>query len=461
MEQTEMNAGIIKEEWECPIGLTAEHAIGIDDDSDEGDRSIDGSLINLNYDDDEKELGLKKRTAKTITSNNSMNWRSPTISTGSDDLKSTSHPPEKKVEDGEITINHVGGNLNDEVREDFLEGDYDALGKHNERYDFVNPKNGNYSGIFGKSDSQFFVGNDNTQCTLSKDFNPFASFAFERAIGGVTPSTVLSKSKLAMEIESAKPKLKPTSRIKSSSRKENNTAVCESQEENHKRKSGVSQFPIPDCNSYKLHKKSPSLILASEKRERAESKGTYAPTESVEECIAKWHSFADHTAPIEYQRFQVMIAARLHARCHENSVKKAMEGLRSFFERKCHASSFDRLDCKGDLRDRNECPTQNRINTQTPSPCAASKNITQQQYNGLTPQNLALSNPESEIAPILASILFGNTKARQIVQASQDILHKFHGEVPESMASLKEITGIGPKLAEILHLVNRRKLYGL
>ena len=77
----------------------------------------------------------------------------------------------------------------------------------------------------------------------------------------------------------------------------------------------------------------------------------------------------------------------------------------------------------------------------------------------LTVHSLASSNPETEIAPLLSSVLFGNTKAKQIVAAAKDVLAKFGGEVPESISSLKEITGIGPKLAEILNIVNKRNSF--
>lgn len=77
----------------------------------------------------------------------------------------------------------------------------------------------------------------------------------------------------------------------------------------------------------------------------------------------------------------------------------------------------------------------------------------------MTVHTLAGSDPESDIAPLLSSILFGNVKAVQIVQAAKDVISKFGGNVPESECSLKDITGIGPKLAEVLAVVNRRSTY--
>jgi endonuclease III len=72
--------------------------------------------------------------------------------------------------------------------------------------------------------------------------------------------------------------------------------------------------------------------------------------------------------------------------------------------------------------------------------------------DGLTPTNLSKSNPD-DIAPLLSSVLFGNTKAKQLVQAARDVV-KMGEEVPETSLELQKITGIGPKLAHILSRVN-------
>ena len=135
------------------------------------------------------------------------------------------------------------------------------------------------------------------------------------------------------------------------------------------------------------------------------------PEEITEECTVKWHSFAVSTDPIELQRFHVLIAARLHARCQENTVRTAMNRLRSFFESR----------------------------------------------DGLNPRSLSKTNHE-EIAPLLSSVLFGNTKAKQLVQAAHDVV-RMGGEVPETNEKLQKITGIGPKLAYILCKVNTRATF--
>ena len=78
---------------------------------------------------------------------------------------------------------------------------------------------------------------------------------------------------------------------------------------------------------------------------------------------------------------------------------------------------------------------------------------------GLTIHNLANADPETEIAPLLKSVLFGNVKSKHIVQASKDVLQKFGGRVPESIVSLKSIMGIGPELAGVLNIVNKVDTY--
>ena len=128
--------------------------------------------------------------------------------------------------------------------------------------------------------------------------------------------------------------------------------------------------------------------------------------------IAKWHSFASPNVPTEERRFQVLLAARIHARVQEPIVYRAMDRLRRHFNEK-----GEKLTCT----------------------------------------TLARCEVE-EIAPLLSSVLFGNTKAKHIIQASKDLM-RFGGKVPETMIGLQSITGIGPQLSEILYTVNRRSSY--
>ena len=127
-----------------------------------------------------------------------------------------------------------------------------------------------------------------------------------------------------------------------------------------------------------------------------------------------------------------------------------MEKLRTYFDEKSMSGSISGADV--DARG-----GKGQISLLAPRKQSIQPHETLMQ--GLTVHSLASSNPETEIAPLLSSVLFGNTKANQIVQAAKDVLSKFGGKVPESMTCLKEITGIGPKLAEILYVVNRVDLY--
>jgi len=161
--------------------------------------------------------------------------------------------------------------------------------------------------------------------------------------------------------------------------------------------------------------------LQTQSTKTAEGDEQLEKEEHRQVLIKKWHSFSDPTAPIEERRFQVLIAARIHARCQEPIVHKAMLRLREYF---------------ANQEDTNEGTAQS-----------------------LSAQCLSQCDPESDIAPLLSSVLFGNVKAQHVVQAAQEVLSKYRGQVPESMTSLQDITGIGPKLSQILNIVNRRDTY--
>jgi len=112
--------------------------------------------------------------------------------------------------------------------------------------------------------------------------------------------------------------------------------------------------------------------------------------------------------------------------------------------------------CNAQKKELTPLPTEQGVAASLHQPHSDQESPVEQ---GLTVNSLAKCTPEMEIAPLLSSVLFGNTKANHIVQAAIDIRTKFRGRVPESIHSLKEITGIGPKLAEILSIVNRRQTY--
>ena len=67
-------------------------------------------------------------------------------------------------------------------------------------------------------------------------------------------------------------------------------------------------------------------------KEKSEDNTKQDEPDQIEECISKWHAFSVPTDTIETRRFQVLVAARLHVRCQENTVRKAMDRLRNHFE---------------------------------------------------------------------------------------------------------------------------------
>ena len=142
--------------------------------------------------------------------------------------------------------------------------------------------------------------------------------------------------------------------------------------------------------------------------------------EQQEEIRAKWQSLGDPNESLEVRRFQVLVAARLHAQSREPIVRAAMDNLRNYFGEKEDAADG----------------------------------------GGLNAKNLSKADPK-EIAKQIPSILFANVKAEHIVKAAKEICSRFGGIVPQGTHGLKEITGIGPKLADILAFANSHKAYGL
>jgi endonuclease III len=152
------------------------------------------------------------------------------------------------------------------------------------------------------------------------------------------------------------------------------------------------------------------------KKKKSSSKKTESFT-SVNELSAdeklritkKWHSMADKSAPLEVRRFQVLVAARLHARCQEPTVRKAMKSLR------------DNLD-------------------------------------DFTAESVAKVDPEI-LALCITNLQFYNAKAKQIVKAANEIMSQFNGQVPEDVNCLLQITGVGKVFADLLSYVNTRKAH--
>jgi endonuclease III len=133
-------------------------------------------------------------------------------------------------------------------------------------------------------------------------------------------------------------------------------------------------------------------------------------SEEQHRVISKWHSLADENAPLEVRRFQVLIAARLHARCQEPTVRKAIKSLREILPE-------------------------------------------------LSVDQVAKADPEV-LAAAISNLQFFNVKAQQIVKAAQQIQSQFGGSVPEDEHSLLQITGVGKVFADLLAFVNTRSAHG-
>ena len=137
------------------------------------------------------------------------------------------------------------------------------------------------------------------------------------------------------------------------------------------------------------------------------------PMEQQEEIRTKWQSLGDPREPLEVRRFQVLVAARLHAQSREPTVRAAMDNLRKYFS---------------------------------------------EQEGTLNAKNLSIADPK-EIAKQIPSILFANVKADHVVKAAKEVCSRFGGNVPQTQHGLKELTGIGPKLADILAFANSHRAY--
>lgn len=194
----------------------------------------------------------------------------------------------------------------------------------------------------------------------------------------------------------------------------------------HERKEEEKPITSKKSAQEKATKSKSNLCKPKEKRKRKKTmekvntddcEFAEMTNEQLAKCRRKWQSFADDDAPIEVRRFQVLVAARIHAQSHDNQVRKCMKNLRTHF--------------------RNSEGDEKRF---------------------LSHETLSQAEPE-EVAKMIGSVLFANVKSKQIIQAANDVRRQFHGKVPESVASLKCITGIGPKLGELLFYVNSNKAH--
>ena len=81
-------------------------------------------------------------------------------------------------------------------------------------------------------------------------------------------------------------------------------------------------------------------------------------------------------------------------------------------------------------------------------------------HNGggaLSVESMAAVDDPDVMVPSIRNLQYHNTKAKHLVKAAQEIKSQFRGQVPEDEHSLKQITGIGPVLADLLAFVNTKE----
>jgi endonuclease III len=134
-------------------------------------------------------------------------------------------------------------------------------------------------------------------------------------------------------------------------------------------------------------------------------------SDEQDKIVRKWHSMADSSVSLEDRRYQILLAARLHARCQEPTVRKAMAVLRDLVK-----------------------PETLSIN------------------------EIIKLDPEV-LANHITNLQYYNVKAAQIVKAANEIKSQHGGLVPEDEFSLLQITGIGKTFADLLAFVNTREAH--
>jgi endonuclease III len=117
---------------------------------------------------------------------------------------------------------------------------------------------------------------------------------------------------------------------------------------------------------------------------------------------------------IEHQRYHMVIAALLHARCQEPSVRVAIQKLTAAWD------------------------------------------------TTITVETMAAGDPNTipeNIQPYLTNLQYHTTKAKYILETSRYILQHCHGIVPDDVVSLLRLPGIGPVFADLLSFVNTRAIH--
>uniref|UniRef100_A0A7S2ESG7 HhH-GPD domain-containing protein n=1 Tax=Ditylum brightwellii TaxID=49249 RepID=A0A7S2ESG7_9STRA len=253
--------------------------------------------------------------------------------------------------------------------------------------------------------------NNNTQSSSSPN-NPFASFAFH--LGGAESSYFDSTNGTIVDLE--QPQKDSCNQNNKLEENETTTSLLPRVSPNKRtwesctsNNNTTIKRNLPSSKSIKST--ATSKTKSKTKPENSEEiPFTSLPIEQQIKIRTKWQNFSNPNHPIEIRRFHLWVAAKLHVRAHETIVTKAMVAIRSFF-----SSDF-------------------------------------------TVQQIAEAKQE-EIAQVISFVNMPNSKAKHLIRGSLDIVKDWGGDVPEKVEDLMKITGIGPKLAEILSVVNRRDAY--
>ena len=156
--------------------------------------------------------------------------------------------------------------------------------------------------------------------------------------------------------------------------------------------------------------------------------------EQQEPIVQKWQSMATATtisasytntadpedpiseeaeaALIELRRYQLVLVARLHARCQERTVRQVLQKLHAY-----------------------------AVASATPG-------------GVITVDFMARCDPAVLATEYLSSLQYYNVKAQHVVQAAQEIIHQHGGGVPHDGTALRTLPGIGPTFADLLAFVN-------
>lgn len=200
-------------------------------------------------------------------------------------------------------------------------------------------------------------------------------------------------------------------------------AVTESSASRNKRPSPIdfSQWTAPPKKKPTKSASTTTAAAANNKRVRMED----LSKDEQERVVDKWHSMVvisdddndgnpASSCSMEDRRWQILVAARLHARCQEGPVRQALQRLHGHL-----------VPAHG--------PT-------------------------LSVHLLATVDPD-EWTEAIRNLQYYPTKARHIHQAARQIVRNFGGQVPERDDHLQTLTGIGPVLADLLAFVNTRHVH--